>query len=252
MTSGTENGTAADRPREARAVMLLSLDRTRPFAHEMGLSVRGEFPWAECMRDFIREYRRAFYRDAPPHAPAESLPDVAEFTRVRLGADAGRALRWWLAHVYAEAPSDHPEYRAWEDVLRHARRRPAVWSHLDLPPRLAGRVRELFEEAIDPDRLEPIRERVRSQPLSDWDLHLYAVNAWNDDLPDAPVGPDLAIYLITRDYRNRVFWDALTRELTAEEQRAVHAAAQATVDVTPELAYVGALPPLAALGMEWP
>jgi hypothetical protein len=242
----------ADDPlREPRAVMLLSLDVTRPFLGEMGLAVRGELPWTDAMRAYVREYRAAFHA-APPPVPPGRLPDLIAFTRARLGEEAARVLRWWLDRVYAEAPGEHPEYRAWEDVFRHARRRPEAWATMELPPSLAEPARAHFIDAIDPDRLEPVWEEVRAAPLSDWDLHLYAINGWNDDLPDAPNGPESAIHLVTRDWKNLQYWHWLATQLAPEARERVQRGAQRLVDSTPALSTVGALPPLASLVLELP
>lgn len=237
--------------RPSRAVILLSLDVARPFLADIGLAAAGAFDWTACLRQFVRQHRASIAGGSRPSEPVRAAEIVA-FVGAHLAPAAGRVFDWWLRHVYAEATTDHLAYRVWEDVLRHALRHPGGGPPLALPPRVAASVPDRFAASTTTRAFNSRWEQATAEPLSDWDLHMYAINGWNDDLPDLPNGPESQLYLIDRDYRGRTFWDALVATLSADEQQRSQEAAQRLVETTPDLAYVGVLPRLAALRMEWP
>ena len=236
--------------RLAHATMLASLDLTIPFYPLIGLDRGGEFPWRDLTRDFIRERRE----DPPEEAPASFERTLAVFTRIEkeAGPAASRVFRWWCEEVYCESHKERPALYTWKWIFRGARKTANDWNALELPDALRKEAKERFQQSTDSDAFDALSESVASQALSDWDLHLHAINEWNDDLPDAPNGPLSQLYTIQSTYRSLDYWTWLLDRLSSEELETVEAAGQRFVEATEDLRFLGQVPPLSELRLETP
>lgn len=222
------------------ASALLSLDVTVPFYGLMGLTVREQVPWAECFRAFIRSERPNYFAGEPAYlAKLPSL--IVDFIAKWRGTYAARYVAWWVEHIYSEGPQDHANLRAWILLFRAARRPPQTWSQLGLSPRLSAEAKERFNESTNRDEWDRLATQLQSRPLSDWDLHLYAIFQWNDNLPDAPNGPLSMIYPIYSVWKGYEFWRWLLEQLSEDELKNFHLAAQDFLRTNPEVQFLESL-----------
>jgi hypothetical protein len=250
MSKNEDSTLSIPEARWARAAMLLSLDLTVPFHTAIALQVRGVFPWRDCSRDFIRVHRGIVNGFSPKEEKPEA--EFLEFVKAKLGETPARILWWWMHNIYSEGPREHLELRHWTLVLRRARRDVAAWNFLWIRQDLAAEALDRFKLSISMDEFRKTLDQVRSLPLSDWDLHLYAINLWNDDLDDTPNGPLSYIRPMAKDYSAYSFWNWLIPELSDGELQHLHQAAERLMAATPGLEFIKRLTQPSALTLALP
>lgn len=215
------------RPRRWRELStLLSMDAVRPFFDMMGVLpdqerrplelpgqrvMGGVSAPAEGLQSVLRglvvdSYHRLV---ADPDTEVLSHLEVVSAVAAALGDRLARHLEWWNHHIFVfDSTCDAVAQRRWSTVLHHCRRTPGRWDDLGLPEGIGPRQ---FRSVND---LGPYRERqaeVDARPLSDWDLHLYARNLYDDNLYlddpyRVPDGPRLLVAPTVRSLGIAKFW----------------------------------------------
>ncbi|MEZ6063189.1 MAG: hypothetical protein R3C19_22820 [Planctomycetaceae bacterium] len=220
------------------AIMLCSLDFTVPFHDVIGLDRVDSQQLVSGLRDFIRVERTEQQHDFD--AVLVRVARVFDFLAER-SADPGGVFRKWFTEIYCQSHHEYPALEAWTNVLRKARRDSGDWKRLCVPAAIQQDARERFDRSVNADEFDA-RTRSAGKPrLSDWDLHLYAINLWNDDLPDIPNGPESQLYPIFCRFQGARFWWWLSPLLSNEERRQLVSGANQLISNLPDLAYIGSL-----------
>jgi hypothetical protein len=213
-----------------------------PFHSLIGVNVASPGELKEALRGFVRECRRVCYSGNVGEED-RSVPNPLAYVQQMLGAGIAGALERWFAQVYCESPGEHVVLRGWTLVLRAARRDDRAWDQLNLPPGLSHEARQRFNRSVDASEFYSLCDQVFSRPLSDWDLHLYTINYWDDDSLDAPNGPKSKMYPLFVTARGRSFWGWLLPQLSSSEMSSLHRGGQGLVQTTQELGYIHELAP---------
>lgn len=207
-----------------KLISLLSMDVVLPFFDQMGLklpvqaSVGGPRLLQQLLRHEIIEGRRLYARHGRSPAPAEVLSHVAS----TLGHQAISHLSWWGRRVFSDDPSkDHISLDRWRPIVSFCARDAELWTQLELS---LWAHREHFVESLRVDDYRKLQADVDRQPLSDWDLHLYALELYDDALYESDFGqvrdgPRLWIRPTVRAYRQYLFWAPVLRAMTSEQQQ---------------------------------
>ncbi len=238
MDSNSQEPTSNSGRQWLQAAALLSLDCTVPFLPLIGLDPR--IAWKDCMRAFFREHRSLVF-SGKPFETASLQSIISGFTDRILGISNTHKLIWWMAIVYSEGPQDHTALRSWTLVFRCARRTSENWVRLELPVRLRDEAKKQFNLSTNLDEWNQLILEKRAKRLSDWDLHMYALHQWNDDLPDTPNGPESMMYPVMRVWKALLFWDWLLSEISEHELARLRSAANGLVQAEPELKFIESL-----------
>lgn len=223
--------------RWSRAISLASLDVALPFYPIMGLRVENPIGLRDGLRDYIRDYRKKYYA-GEINRIALGDAGVASFLKSKLDERGATRFEYWVTHLYCEGPREHGDLQDWTLVLRAARRSEERWRLL-VPTRLRDEARRRFNDSTRMDEYGEICDRVFEGPLSDWDLHLYAINLWNDEASDCPDGPQSQIYPIAAAARGYAFWGWFLSQLSNPELETLQSAAQRLVESIDELEFIG-------------
>jgi hypothetical protein len=205
--------------RWAHLVSLLSMDVVRPFFDLMGLKLSSPAQLQDVLRREVIAGRKSGV--VVPSARLPVIPQrVLQAVRESLGEGASSHLVWWERHVYHRTPSkDHRGLRKWISVLQRSQQEPGSWGRLGLPPG----ARDRFERSRNLDEYVRRQKEVEPAPLSDWDLHLYALHLYDDnlygtnDLRRVPDGPRLYVTPTIRAYQGYQFWTWLLSTLRLEQ-----------------------------------
>lgn len=200
-------------------VSFLSMDVVRPFFDLMGLRLADPSGLQRVLRQEIiaRRKRGVTTPDVGQQTIAQAvLKAVAE----ALGTGASQRLLWWERQVFHKTPSrDNRGVRKWSSVLQTSRHEPRLWSRLGLPQSSMDR----FRSSYNLDEYLRRQKEVDESPLSDWDLHLYALYLYDDNLygPDdfarVPSGPRLHVKPTIRAYQGYEFWAWVLSKLRPEQ-----------------------------------
>jgi hypothetical protein len=218
MTVGTGEP-ELDVRRWAHLVSLLSMDVVQPFFDLMGLKLASPAQFQEVLRREVIAGRKSGV--VVPNARLPVTPQgVLKAVRKSLGEGASSRLVWWERRVFHRTPSkDHRGLRKWISVLLRCQQEPGFWSRLGLPPGALGR----FQLSRILDEYDRRQKEVDSLPLSDWDVHLYALYLYDDNLYDpndprrVPDGPRLYVTPTILAYQGYEFWAWVLSKLRAEQ-----------------------------------
>src|SRR5262245_16683128 len=218
-------GSAEPEPQLRRwhqVISLLSMDVVRPFYGLMGLQPGAPEKLQRVLRQEIVSGRKktvAEHLSADPTAVVQRIVNgLAELS----GTEAARQLVWWEQNVFHNDPRDNLELDNWDTVLRCCRLERRLWRRL-FPDRLQDKAMDEFRRSLKIDEYDLLQEEVDSKPLSDWDLHLYALNLYDDNLYDeagptgVPDGPRLWVKPTIRDYQGYQFWAWVLQMLGPDE-----------------------------------
>ena len=210
--------------RWAKIVPLLTLDVVRPLFPAIGLELSDAAAFQQIVRQVIVTARKDFARssDAAAIAPERLAESILE----SLDPASAVGLTRWISDIFHGEPSANAELRVWMNVLRHCRRNESHWRRLFATSARARDALEMFVRALNIDDFESRYVELTARPLSDWDLHMYAVHFFDDDdLEGTPNGPYLWLAPTVRDYRGRQFFRWLSGTLSdAERLTFVHEA----------------------------
>lgn len=196
---------------------MLSMDVVSPFYDMMGLQHFKDLP--QLLRTHIVAQRKTIASaGSPVPAPEEMLAAV----KSALGGERGRYWVWWAKHVFHWDPQDHRPFEDWRSVIGEARKKPELSRRL-FPKQFADEAMAKFKQASDLKDYRRLQETVDARPLSDWDLHLYAIRLYDDNLyPDrvlgtVPDGPRLYLDSTIGAQRSYEFWAWVLKTLRPQE-----------------------------------
>ena len=216
MAEKSLNQTEEDSLDQARWVMvfnLLSMDVVVPFYDLMGFRPTEPEAFKDVVRGLVLEARRELAVDVSKGATV-----TAEWFLCRIGAALGAPVRrhvlWWGHHIFAYALKDHRELEAWTNLLRYCGTDPALWNGLRLEVR--DEILSKFRESLKTPAYDLRAQTVYDRPLSDWDLHLYATFAFDDEDPGIPNGPKTYVKPTVKAYHGYRFWAWILRHFRSE------------------------------------
>jgi hypothetical protein len=207
-----------DARRWGHLVSLLSMDVVRPFFDLMGLKLANPIEFQEVLRREVIADRKSGVAVPSATLPMSS-PAVLDAVRESLGEGVSRHLAWWERSVFHKTPSrDNRGLRKWITVFQTCRHEPRLWSRLGLPQGALDR----FLRSCNLDEYLRRQKEVDATPLSDWDMHLYALYLYDDNLygPSTfamPDGPRLYITPTIRAYKGYQFWAWVLSTLRPEQ-----------------------------------
>lgn len=241
-----------DRARWYWIITLLSMDVVRPFYDLMGLR---SLPADELQRVLRREIVAARKRwgtaqpGDPPFAPQAIIKVVAD----SLGAAASRHLAWWERNIFRDDPRDNLNLQKWTSILQTCTYEPGLWTRLGFLAPVEEEALERFRRSRKIEEYQRRQQEVDEQPLSDWDLHLYALHLFDDNLytqqnTALPDGPRLWIKPTIRDKQRYDFWAWVLSVLPATQiDRLYEVGRQIVADE--ELNFAADLPHPSVLGI---
>jgi hypothetical protein len=199
--------------RWAMAIPLLTLDHVLPLFSAMGFDPSDPGRLQQTLRSQMIRARHGFAQTGfrvPVAADTMASAIVAE-----LGQPDGAQLASWIARVFHSDPTDARDLRQWTTLLRQCRRDRVKWRVLFPDIRHESEILERFLQSIDIDAFEKQYDDCTGRPLTDWDLHLYAVFHYDDDdEADTPSGPHLWLAPTVREYQGYRFWSWLGQSLS--------------------------------------
>lgn len=170
---------------------VLSLDGVVRFYEPMCVPVIDKTIFQRTLRQVIVEARRQFSTMPDRIPPFEAML----FEQVS-GAEAG-PLRHWAQRVFLGYHPDQPEWSAWDIVFSqwaYSRRKDLSF----LPePKWDWIVTSYQREAITDD-VKKQAEDVLKQPMSDWDLEMFARRGWGASWESGPYSLVEAIIRVER------------------------------------------------------
>ena len=147
-----------------------------------------------------------------------SAQDVASAIMAALEPEDARHLAQWIAAVFHGDPGDNYKLRRWGTLLRHCRHRKELWSSLFSVRSRPDEALARFERSTNIEEFDRCYDELTNQPLSDWDLHLYAICFFDDDDSEgSPNGPYLWIAPTVRDFQALEFWRWLLQAMDGAE-----------------------------------
>lgn len=217
---------------------LLSMDVVITFDDLMGLVVPDRQAFIAVLRSLILEMRREHAAGGPFYSPER----VSDALASGLGMELRAHLAWWGRHIFEKSTQDHLELNAWTITLRHCRHEPARWEQLGLPSGISSDALREFLRSIDMTKHNQRNEQIDARPLSDWDLHMYALNGFDDENDLSPSGPGSYVYPTVMTYRGYRFWAWMLKHLDAEQQATLARNATLIAQSTDSLMFLGELP----------
>lgn len=199
---------------------LLSMDVVLRFYDLMGLRPANPHGLQTILRQEIITARER-WRFAPDHIPLLSRQAIVQTIAQSLGPEASRHLVWWGEHIFSGS-ADSMNLEKWHIVLATCRRQSGLWSRL-LPDARKEEALDRFRKSRTMDEYNRRQEALDLQPLSDWDLHLYALHLYDDNLYDDKDfarlldGPQLWVLPTIRDYQGYQFWAWVLKVLSSQQ-----------------------------------
>lgn len=224
--------------RWAMIITLLSMDVVIAFDDLMGLVLPDRPAFLAALRSLILEMRRQYAAGGPFYSPRL----VSDTLESRLGAEVCAHVAWWGNRIFEKSTHDHPELDAWTITLRHCRDDAARWEQLGIPHYVSGEALQEFLRSIDTTEYDRRSDQVNARPLSDWDLHMYAINGFDDENELCPSGPGSYLYPTVMTYRGYRFWAWMLERLDAEQQATLAQRATLIARSTESLMFLGELP----------
>jgi hypothetical protein len=219
---------------------LLSMDVVVVFYELVGLKIAAPQAFRDLLRVQILQLRREFA--TPPEGLFYPTERVLGPVGYAFGETQRNHLVWWAHHIFAWDIQEHRALIMWTDILRHCAGEPESWRELGFRAQLDDAVRREFLKSIDRSPYDQRYLETYAQPLSDWDLHIYAIHLFDDEDDAAPNGPHSYLYQTFMNNQGYHFWDWLLNQLEPSEQAALQRNATAIARRTQGLTYLGELP----------
>jgi hypothetical protein len=200
---------------------LLTLDVVGPFYDLMGLTQEAQAGLQKALRAATLATRKQLVVALTNQGPQPTLATFCQDLGGRIGTSVAEHLAWWVRHVLHENVQAHVPVTNWRDLLRRcAREGEESWRRLPFPAQLSPEVSKRFGTSVDGKEYARLRKTLEDQPLSDWDLHMYASQTYDFDDNREGVGrtPSTEVSLTVSVHQQYVFWAWLLRTLTPQQQ----------------------------------
>jgi hypothetical protein len=190
-------------------VAILTLDRVKPFFPDLGLGFVPPDTAQRILRQWLHRYLAAEVLGNPTPRVVELIRALAaefgENEAERFGRQAQGG--YFLAH---DAPLNR-----WRRWMSGWSRRPELWQQLGMPAERSEALRQACLKATSGDAVIAAEDAVLAQPLSDWDLGVYAALGFDDD-ESAPLS---SVVLTIGRIRFLRFWRELDQVLSERERQ---------------------------------
>ncbi|KHD07340.2 hypothetical protein PN36_21245 [Candidatus Thiomargarita nelsonii] len=200
----------------AKIFVLLSMDIVIPFYHLMGLNLPNRQEFVQILRDIILEsYKKQV--DNPNDVSlfvTDSIRKIAD----KFGEDICLQLLQWGRFIFAENTHAHADLHQWKVILEYCHSNTKLWEDLGWSPMLSHEAQKKFLASKSMAEYDELHKKVYEQPLSDWDLCLYAIRRFDDEDPTATNRPDKWVYHTVFTEQNRIFFVWVLTKLNLEEQ----------------------------------
>jgi hypothetical protein len=163
------------------ALVLISMDRTKPYHETMGITFSKKTDFISAVRDLVI-WERA--ESAHSDISASYSGKVSNTFSSTFGRDVSAAFSRWLTHVFEYAPTDYPQVHAWSYILTWCAGNPQNWRSLGLPPSKGRKLLAEFKEDINDEDVSLLVNLQKQQPLSAWDSEVYSTYGFDDDALD--------------------------------------------------------------------
>jgi len=149
---------------------------------------------------------------------SDAGPGLVRAVTELLGAEASQQLSWWERHVFHFGPRDNLNLDKWDNILRYCLHDPELWKRL-FPYSIWEKALDRFWQSLNIDEFQRRLNELDTRPLSDWDLHLYALRLYDDNLHSSsiPDGPRLLVKPTVREYQGYQFWAWVLSTLRREQ-----------------------------------
>jgi hypothetical protein len=204
---------------------LLSMDVARAFYDMMGIEPAIHDKLHAALRGATLETRRELVQALLQKRPGPALASFCGYVEGRIGEGPTNHLSWWLQRVFAHEQETHDALFQWSWVLRRCLRQGEEgWRQLALPKQLSDELPRRFAAAVDVNEFRKRLATIQAQPLSDWDLHIYASQPYDfdDDPEGATLTDPFSMFVETvRNYQEYRFWAWILRALSPDQQTAL-------------------------------
>ena len=232
---------SSDPSRWALLLSLLSMDCFVAFADLMGFPVPQSADLMSVLRKLIIGKRREVHRSGA--TSAFDPEGVFAAIEPELGGDYAEGVAWWGNRVFAVRHLQYPALYTWTTILRECRHDDLRWLRLGFPQGLQAEARRRFLASINRAPYEERHSAVYGQPLSDWDLHMYAEWPFDDsDDEGTPNGPDTYVRPTIRGWNAFEYWRWVLGALDRAALDRLREGASAQVAEIAELAFVKSIP----------
>jgi hypothetical protein len=192
---------------------LLSMDVISPLYEAMGLQLQQKQQFIQLLRRLVLENRRIY--EANPTVVPPLAERVLEEMAVFLDRTETEHFYNWAVNVFIWVPADQPHWTAWETLFLRYAYNDGARDQLGLPLERRDVILAEYRRAVNIEDVEELVRQLKNQPLSDWDLEMYAIHNFNnnDDLSD----PFANVLRTVELNRFQLFWEQLHRKLSTGE-----------------------------------
>lgn len=204
---------------------LLSMDCVIPFASYVGADFANHPGFVTALRGAISNVRQ---KGDLSHASVSASSLIVNELLKHSSTEVVKKFVWWSAFVLENELVS--EFSKWKRALVRCVSQGEQWSSLGLSKMLLNQLQASIADYLAP---QPMRVPSPSPRLSDWDLHLYAVNLFNDD-DVAAHDPETYMYGCQAAFRGMGFWSRAENLLVDANLTLFHQAVVARLDLEEE------------------
>jgi hypothetical protein len=190
--------------------ILLSLDCMQPFIKPMGLQLETE-SLKLAAREVIIVNRTAF--EQGHHTKPTFAARLLECIDSRFGERARRHFVLWFSLVFTFDVHDHYEWQQWHSAFLRFSGSFSSWEQLGIPSKNSWFLYEKYLAMMHEVDIWALWKEKRRNPLSDWDLEMYAIHDFDDESRD----PFNWVVLTYETNCFRRFWSELRMTLTDQD-----------------------------------
>lgn len=198
------------------AATLLSLDCTLEAARHAGADFEKHAEMMEALRATILLWRNS-RDDLKWGSSALSSWFIQELRKRCSDGDLAKFV-WWTSVIWENERSR--ELSVWREVLTHFFSDRTVWA---ASPISAARFETFRLECSSYLGPFPNPKLGYDPMLSDWDLHIFALWGFNEDVPHITC-PDTEMFSCERNFRAIDFWSKIHRRFSSAEIESIYQA----------------------------
>ncbi len=211
-------------PQLSTLIILLSLDGVVPLYEEMGVPAEDGKAFLLVLRKTVVENRRIWATSSEQRPALRAL--LLRNLRDALGHDAARAFSRWAENAFVGDHAAQPQWSGWEIVFSNWAFNEQLWLK-GLPDE---KKEALLRSYVEKTSVEDLRAKIgglKSRPLSEWDLDMYARHGYGvDEFAD----PYLIVELMVKMRRFQQFWCEAAPGLADEEKEMLLSEGQEVID----------------------